>query len=285
MKKKIYLDEEINLREIIKVLWSEKILIFFISLIFMVTGYIYGTLQTKIFKTEIIISDAPSYFFEPYRIYIGFGQEQDLSKNFNENFRLNLLSIDTLAAFVEKNNTINDFKNHLKNKNTSVKNYFRDKLKPVIEKENISIKKYSLTYLQPLPGKDFLNDYIIFVHQQTIAKYKQHLMHIITYQINLHKEHLEIANNINLEDPISKGTNTKQSETLFFNGTKVLTQQISNLNVLLNNTKSLTFDYNPILEEASEASIITKPVEKFILSGFLLGLFFSSIVILIKKNL
>jgi LPS O-antigen subunit length determinant protein (WzzB/FepE family) len=62
-----YLDDEIDLSEIIKTLWNEKILILSISLIFMVIGYVYGALQPNIYKTEITIREAPSSLFEAYR--------------------------------------------------------------------------------------------------------------------------------------------------------------------------------------------------------------------------
>ncbi len=42
---RILQDDEIDLREIIKALWNEKILILSISLIFVVVGYVYGALQ------------------------------------------------------------------------------------------------------------------------------------------------------------------------------------------------------------------------------------------------
>jgi LPS O-antigen subunit length determinant protein (WzzB/FepE family) len=61
-KNNSYLDDEIDLREIIKTLWNEKILILSISLVFMVIGYVYGALQPKIYKTEITIREAPSSF-------------------------------------------------------------------------------------------------------------------------------------------------------------------------------------------------------------------------------
>ena len=53
-----------------------------------------------------------------------------------------------------------------------------------------------------------------------------------------------------------------EPDALFYKGTKVLTQQITYLNKLLNETKNLTLDYNPILEQASSRSLITKSPKK-----------------------
>jgi hypothetical protein len=61
-----------------------------------------------------------------------------------------------LVQFVEEANTINDFKNYLKEKNISIKEYLPQlgirKFEPVIDKKNKISNKYSLTYAQPLPG-------------------------------------------------------------------------------------------------------------------------------------
>ena len=113
-------DDEIDLGAIIKLWWMEKILILSNSLIFMVAGYIYSTLKTKIYKTEVTLRHAPSYLFKSYRhlriTQTKLNKEIDLAKQFNDQVKLNLLSLDTLVQFVKKNNKIIDFKNHLKEK-------------------------------------------------------------------------------------------------------------------------------------------------------------------------
>jgi hypothetical protein len=297
-----YSAEDIDLSEIIKTLWSEKILILSISLIFMVVGYVYGALQPKIYKTETILRDAPSYLFEVYRPYIGLQEGQGIglqeqrqgtgiAKKFNDEFKLNLLSIDTLAQFVEKNNTINDFKNYLKEKNITSRNYFRERFEHVIiDNKTIYLNKYSLTYSKPLPGESFLEDYIIFAQQQTIAIFKQQLAQIILDQINIHQQQLEIAKIIELEDPIFKSTVKGRGEvnelgTLYYNGTKVLALKMLHLNKLFNETKNLTLNYNPFLERPSFSVLMTKSPTIFAILGLILGLFFSFIIIFAKNYL
>jgi LPS O-antigen subunit length determinant protein (WzzB/FepE family) len=154
---RILQDDEIDLSQIIKTLWNEKILILSISLIFMVVSYVYGALQPNIYKTEITIREAPSFLFEAYRPFFITQQQQGIAREFNDQVKLNLSSLDTLVQFVEEANTINDFKNYLKEKNISVKKYFQPQLgarkfEPVIDKKNNILNKYSLTYAQPLPG-------------------------------------------------------------------------------------------------------------------------------------
>jgi hypothetical protein len=191
-----------------------------------------------------------------------------------------------LVQFVEETNTINDFKNHLKEKKISARNYFKEKFKPIIDKKIQN--KYSLTYSQPLPGETFLNNYIIFVRQQTLSMVKQQLTQTIVYEINNHQQQLEIAKKINLENPILQSmvdgrSVVNEPDALFYKGTKVLTQQITYLNKLLNETKNLTLDYNPILEQASSGLLITKSPIIYAAIAFLLGLFFTMMIVFTRS--
>jgi LPS O-antigen subunit length determinant protein (WzzB/FepE family) len=156
-------DDIINISEIIKNLWNEKILILSISLIFMVIGYVYGVLQPKIYKTEMILREAPSSLFE---IYLTLQQQQDITKQFNDNLKLDLSSLDTLVQFVENNNNTSNFKNYLEEKNVSARNYFRGKFGLANDKKKNIQNKYFLIYSQYFPGESFLNDYIIFVSKK-----------------------------------------------------------------------------------------------------------------------
>jgi LPS O-antigen subunit length determinant protein (WzzB/FepE family) len=94
---RILQDDEIDLGEIIKTLWNEKILILSISFFFMVAGYVYGALQPKIYKTEITIREAPSSLFEAYQAFFqnttttthnnnnNNTQQQGVARQFNDN--------------------------------------------------------------------------------------------------------------------------------------------------------------------------------------------------------
>jgi hypothetical protein len=76
-----------------------------------------------------------------------------------------------------------------------------------------------------------------------------------------------------------------EPDALFYKGTKVLTQQITYLNKLLNETKNLTLDYNPILEQASSPALITKSPIIYAAIALLLGLFFSFLFIFFRNLL
>jgi capsular polysaccharide biosynthesis protein len=192
-KNNSYLEDTIDLSEIIKTLWNEKILILSISLFFMVAGYVYGALQPNIYKTEITIREAPSSLFEAYRPFFSTQQQQQLTQN-------------------------------------------------------------------------------------------------IINEINIHQHHLEIAKKIGLENTILQSivegrSVVNEPNALFYKGTKVLTQKITYLNKLLNETKNLTLDYNPILEQALSPALITKSPIIYAAITLLLGLFFSFLFIFFRNLL
>jgi hypothetical protein len=79
------------------------------------------------------------------------------------------------------------------------------------------------------------------------------------------------------------GASVVNPDALFYKGTKVLTQQITYLNKLLNETKNLTLDYNPILEQASPSTLISKTPNFFIVIALAFGLFLSFIAVFLRS--
>ena len=279
-------DDEINLKETIKILWQKKILIFFISLIFTVGGYMYGVLQPKMYKSEIIIAEAPKDLFDNYNdFFTGIGL--DISKDFNDEIKLNLLSRDNLIEFYESYDKITDFKNHLKEKNISAISYFNEDSKNVItEKKNFQ-NKYSFTFSEHLPGQSFLDDYVLFTQQKILAVYKKRLVQKILYHISVIKINFEIAKTINVVEPITLKEPlyifNKSESNLFYNGTKVLSLQLTYLNDLIKTTENSKFDYNPILQKSSKGLPMYNNPILFASMGFLLGFFFLFIIFFVKK--
>ena len=110
-----------------------------------------------------------------------------------------------------------------------------------------------------------------------------------------HQKHLEIAKKIDLEKPIlgsgltissfSNNIVTNEKNVLFYQGTTVLSQKIIYLTELLNKTKNLTFNYSPILEQASKELLISKYPEIYIVIALLIGFFLSLVTIYFKQYL
>jgi len=267
-------DDEIDLLEFIGELWKEKILVISVSFLFMAIGYIYGTLQPTIHKKKIILRDAPIYLFESKTL-----SEKDnvlLAKEFNKEFRIILSKPDTLDRFVDQNNKIDQFKIKIASKNIDIKKYFNREFE-IDEKNNLLV--YYLTYGEYSPGEQFLDDFIFFVKQETENAYKIQRSFLVNNLINLLEENLEISKQINLESPqeIMDGSNA-----LYSRGMKVLNHQINNLKKNLNENKLMTLDYNPVVAKSSSVDVIINSPLKFATIAFLLGFFFSIIVILIR---
>jgi hypothetical protein len=123
---------------------------------------------------------------------------------------------------------------------------------------------------------------------------KEELTQNILNDIANHQKHLEIAKKISLEKPAASGltmsgfnnniTNNEKN-LLFYQGTTVLSEKIIYLTELLNKTKNLTFNYSPILEQASMEVVISKYPEIYIVIALLLGFFLSLVTIYFKQNL
>jgi LPS O-antigen subunit length determinant protein (WzzB/FepE family) len=299
-------DDQIDLREIILTLWKEKFLIFIITLIFTVAGFIYGTLQPKFYKTTITLRLAPAVLFEKYRAFIAIQQQPQqqqqqpqqqqtsIASTFNANFELNLLSLDSLTNFVEQNKKLDEFKSYLKKNNIDVRSYFKNRFEPVIntKKDNKYFKEnqYSLILSKSLAYDEFLNDYFIFIKKKTESEFKEEMINVIKNEIEIYKQNLEIAKKIDIQNPIVKSivegySSIGEPNALFYKGSKVLSLQLIYLEKLLEETKKLNLEYNPILEKASNSIIKSRSIVIFISLAFFIGLFLSLFFIFLRPLL
>lgn len=290
------LDNEINLREIILTLWKEKYLILIITLTFSVAGYIYGTLQPKVYQASITLRDAPELLFEKYRPFTSIQEEHHQQQqqkqisvsasNFNKEFKFNLLSADVLKDYVELNKNLKEFKLFLSKKKINVEDYFRGKLS--IELDKLDTSKQKLFIVSDIYAFDqkFLNDYVHFVKKKTTENFNKILVGLIENKIQNYRENLEIALKIGLENPLFQNINNASSDCqgkLYCSGSKVLSQQLIFLKQNLNDNQQIELNYNPVLEKASPSILISTSELSFAITFFFLGLFISFVSIFLKK--
>jgi LPS O-antigen subunit length determinant protein (WzzB/FepE family) len=288
-------DDEIDLADIIKSLWKEKILILSISIISGLLGYFYGLSKPQELRTEITLKNPPRQIFEPYNLFhINFSSSNNNNNNniaeqFISDFKLNLLSLDDVQNFIEESREFDNFKGYLKSRNISVKQYFiDDKFNEVKEKNIIIPNKYFLIHPKELDGAIFLNKYVEFIKKKTIAEFKNNLKLTFLNTINNHQEALEIAKKIQLENPLIKTKNEQQvvnePEAFFYKGTKVILENLNYLDKRLIKLENDQFNYNIILQK----SITLKNLNNFPLYfvfGLILGLFLSLTIIYLKNVL
>ena len=182
-------DDEIDLGDLIRIFWREKILILSISIICGLLGYLYASFQPQYFKTEIKLKNPPFHLFEPYTYLFtnnnnnnnnnnNFNNNNNNNNNFNNNnniaagqfisdFKLNLLSLDNLEIFVEESRDLDILKKFLKSRNISAKQYFVNKFGEAKEKNIIIPNTYFLVSEKKILNENtFLSNYVEFIKKK-----------------------------------------------------------------------------------------------------------------------
>jgi LPS O-antigen subunit length determinant protein (WzzB/FepE family) len=289
-------DDEIDLADLLRTLWREKILILSISIICGLLGYLYASFKPEEVKVEIRLRNPPPVLFEPYSYifnnnFSNNNNSNNIAGQFINDFKLDFLSLDSLEIFVEESQDLDTFKKYLKSRNISTKQYFVKKLGEVKEK-NITIPStYFLVFEKKiLDGNIFLNNYAEYIKKKNIIELKKYVKSIIETRINNTENAIEIAKLINLENPILKSPDRQnqvvnEPEALFYKGTKVLSQSIVAYKKLLSKLENDEFNYNHILDKAIISKSDTKPLYFYFLMGLFIGFFLSCIIIFFKSAL
>ena len=282
MKKKIpySADDEIDLDEIINLLWREKILILSISIICGLFGYLYAYfIFTKEFKTEVILRNPPPHLFQPYEIVLNKDKATEI---FITNFKLNFISLDNLESFVEENRGINNFREYLKSKNITPKKYFVNRLQQDMSYKNSinSLSKYFLLFSEELDGDIFLNNFVEFIHKKNIFEFKEILKFEIISKIYNAKDNLYILKKlIYSKNPLRLPNDLKndsqdfesflyKSDFLLAGQINQLSQRIIILEKKLIDLENDQFNYNIFLDKASLPELVNKKnVRSFFISG------------------
>jgi len=298
-------NDDIDVEEIIRKLWKKKILILFTCVFCMLLAYLYAFSFPKEYKTQITIKNPPSNIFDAYNSIFIYKDSYNLKNPTNQNSSINpvifgefildlnsnLLSLDNLESFLEQSKEMDNFKEFLKIKNVSAKQYFQDnKFGAVREKNQIILNKFFLIYPIELGGDNFLNKYVEFTKKKTQIEFIHKIRTTLLNTIAQYEKNLQVAQEINLERPIilqpsTNNTVLNESDILFYNGTKVLSKQISQLKKKLPKINISEIDYDVILDKASVPSRVSKPLFLYPLAGLVFGFFLSLIIIFFKNIL
>ena len=284
------LTHEIDLGNLIRLLWREKILIVSISIICSLIGYMATPSQLQQFKVEITLKDPPTQIFEPYIFETPIKLiKNDIVHQFILDFKLNFLSINNVEIFLEQSREFNNFKAFLKSKNINVNKYFDDHRFGSVKEKNVAIpNKYFLVFTKELDGVAFLNNYADFIKKKTIIETKNNLKLTIQNKITNNEQALEIANLIKLEEPILKSEKTlvlPEAEDLFYKGSKVLSQNIVNLKKLIIKLENDQLNYEPKLEQSVISEFHSKGLTLDYLTGLIFGFLLSFVIIFFKSAL
>jgi LPS O-antigen subunit length determinant protein (WzzB/FepE family) len=278
-------DDEIDLSDLIRMLWREKILILSISIICGLLGYLYALFNINSeFKVQIKLQNPPFQLFEGYTyLVLNNNNNNVLIDQFVSNFKLNFLSLDNLETFVEESRDLDSFKKYLKSRNISTRQYFGNKLGEVKENNNIISNTYFFVFEKKiLDGDIFIGKYVEYIKKKNIIEFKKNLKLTIENKINITEDAFEIAKIINLEKPI---LNSSEPEALFYQGTKVLSQSIIIYKKLLQNLEKNQFNFNPISDKGIITPINPMSSYFYFLTGLFVGFFLFCIFVLFKSAL
>jgi len=279
--------DEIDLSDLIKLFWKEKILILSISIIFGFAGYLYSSFQPQESKVKIKLKNPPTELFEPYTFISNNSSSitttNNIAGNFISYFKLNFLSQDNLQSFVDESREFDNFKAYLKK-------YFmnKNKIGEVKEKNLVIPNIYFLVYPKKIDGNLFFNNYVEFTKKKTALELKKNLKLLIENNVTILENALDKAKLINLEHPIIRSmTNSNQvinePPDLFYKGSKIISQEIIYLKKLLIKLENEQFNFEIILDKSSNYSDNTIPNLSHFVIGLIIGLFLSLVIIFFKS--
>jgi LPS O-antigen subunit length determinant protein (WzzB/FepE family) len=296
-------DDLIDLSYFFNKLWKRKITILIISVLFSFASYFYNGAQLidKQYQVEVIVKDPPRRMFFFLETLKEINNTEILNgSNFSQDyisaFQSDLLSLDSLQRFVDQNQKIDNFKNFLKLKNINASEYFRNKFGQYKKDQTIIPNKYFMIYNDKLDKpEEFLSDYVKFVQKNNLKELKDQITYQIDAGVYNYEKALEIAKLIELTEPLVKSKNFNQQVlyepmSLYYNGTKVLSEQIKHLKILKQKIVQEEFAYNPFLDKPSISPFLTQisiqtPTNprNFAYFGFFLGFFVSVIIIFFRS--
>jgi|688.fasta_scaffold340211_2 hypothetical protein len=282
-------DDEIDLGDLLRIFWREKILILSISIICSLFSYYY--LSSRViqeFKTEIFLKDPPPQIFDSYDSAL---EKNNLLAQYTFEFKSAFLSSNNLEIFLKESLEFDNFKKYLESKNITTKQYFYDKLKEEKEKNN-----YSFFFTKELDGNIFIHKYIEFTKKKTTIQFKETLKFRIENKISSIEEALETSKKLNSKNEIlnlidSGKLNENELEILFLRSNLELSksiiifkQNIINLNKLLQKLKEDQFNFSIILDGPSSPVLKNEKIAKLsFLPGLFFGLLISLVIIYNKK--
>jgi LPS O-antigen subunit length determinant protein (WzzB/FepE family) len=298
-------EDEIDLVEIIKKLWKDKVLIIGLSLLFGVLAYSIGTLIPKKFKTSVIINRPSILIFHLFDPYIS---NNNINIEFFHEFSQELSSVTNFSDFIKSHSQNNNFINYLKKNKISVEQYLinnnfsKKEINLRLNNQNQIVLEYEFIYPNEIEGHQILNEYVNYTAFQSYLSLIEKVINIVDLKILKHEQALKIAIIINLEETIptsiirgNTGSIVTEPNAIYYKGVKVLRTEIDNLKQDLNNLNNLKnnisllsnsdFQWTPILQQAIEPTKHISPKKSiFFLVGSFLGFFISLLVIFFRSK-
>jgi LPS O-antigen subunit length determinant protein (WzzB/FepE family) len=170
-------DKELDLSDLIKVLWKEKILIVFVSSICGLLGYLIAFSTSQELKVDFTITKKNENFINNYRSLISLYSHKPISHinivypDFNSYF----LNLNNLKSFLEETEKLDNFRKYLKSRNITVEQYFTKLKFGKLESSSSYETNYFLIFTKELDENFFLDNYLEFTKKKIDLEFKHNL--------------------------------------------------------------------------------------------------------------
>lgn len=292
VKKSKIQNNYINLSDVMRVIIKEKIILFFILLISIITTHTYASFFiTKKFSTHVIIKDPDVIFFNRINKFFENYSKVEIFKlkDYSENINSQILSNDNVSLFFNNNKNL---------KSSQINQISINKL--MIDRKPIH-NGFQLLYPEEVDGLKLLNEYILFVQSKIINEYNDTFDKLFTNYIEYLNYQKQIAERINLDFPQTYSNNEHISGVLknnndisinfqsyvnenYTSGTKVLSEKILISKKMKQSIGSNNFNYAIFLEKAARQSVHSPNLFKITFVGLIIGILMSCLLILFKLN-
>ena len=282
---------DIDILLLITSIWREKYLILSITILFAFISQIIPKNNNinERFISKITVRDAPYFAMldKQTNLTNKIFRTSSLREEFNNEFRLNLISYDLLLKFISQNSNIDELKSYLKKKNIAIDEYFQNS---ITLKRNEMLNEIELTLSTPLIYNNFLGDYVLYIKNHTENLVKTQLQKNILTKIDVYERNLKIAKEIGLNEPLEIRNNSflrtsiENEEEVVYLGHLIIESKIENHRKYLKSLDDFSLEYNPILKKSKTIVILNSNIKPFKSPFFMafIGLFFSFIIMYIK---
>jgi LPS O-antigen subunit length determinant protein (WzzB/FepE family) len=272
MKKKPYISEdEINLIDLYSKLWKEKIIILFLTSIFILLSYFFYLFNhEEKFIAEIQIN--------PKNVaYTGDVSE----KEFTTKLYLNLSSQNNLENYIEQSKEMYEFKSFLESKNYNLQKYFNSKTFGLSKSSN-----FFIIFPKKFDGVNFINNYAEYIINLTINEFRDYSKLDTQKKISHYEKHLDIAKKLLFENPFPGtviGNDRINNDYLFLEGSKFIEINILLLKKKIMELESTNYFYGKLFNKAYNLSPVNSYLSLYLFLGFISGFFLSLLIISLKK--
>ena len=279
-----------NIKKIINNIEKKKIFLISMGIIGGLLFYLYFSYQsiaTKKFRSEITLNYPHEFLLSYYTPNFFLKEKNSLDDKykiqFKDYFQKNFLASKNLNNFILQSKNLIDFEEYLKQKNTTLKDYYQN-----IELGILPEKNAVYLISQKHDGKIFLEKYVDFIIIKTIEDIKLFLNVLIDAEIEYYDKILKISKETTIQNNININSSQQFQNILkneYIISLSLAEQKYVLLLGLKEKLKIEKFDIFPLYLYEAKTKTIGGSINKllFIFSGFVIG-FLSGVLILIYKK-